>query len=63
MTFRRLSEISGVSETIISFARSGRSVSMKTFAKLSAAIAQTPLTLGADALLLVRPEAVAEAVR
>ncbi len=53
LTAARLAELSGLSRTMISFARNGRPMAPATFARISEAIMSQPVVPGADRLLRV----------
>jgi transcriptional regulator with XRE-family HTH domain len=48
LTARQLAELSGVNESTISLARHGRHISDRTLRRLSAALLDVPLLLGAE---------------
>lgn len=55
ITARRLSEVSGVPEATISQARHGRPVAELTLRRITKALLEIPLLVGAD-MLVVEPE-------
>ncbi len=55
LTGRRLAELAGIDEAIVSRARHGYGISEATLRRLTEALLSQPLIVGAD-LLIVRPD-------